>query len=973
MSTTGTLNDNDVVVYPTREEHNRAWEELAREIAANRNTLSENPEPVEKDKQGSLIIVGSGIQGIGFTFEAEAYLKAADKVFYCVSNPPTQVWLRKLRPDAYDLYVLYDDTKPRYHTYMQMTDAMLHYVRQGKRVVCVYYGHPGIFVLSTHRAIAIARREGHYAVMKPGISALDCLCADLGIDPAYPGMQTYEASEVLLRKRQLDATNHVILWQVGLIGEQGYRRKGFINDKFPILIEYLQKIYGEDYEIIHYIAARHATFEPTIAVHKLSEMLNPRVRSTFTGISTFYIPPKEAAQTDQEMAIRLGFITEPGQKLKKLEPTRDFARYSSRELKAIEEFENFHVPNEYQFQPITRAGEFLVELNSNVALQDLYRANPKQALSDDSFPGLSDVERHLLTSRDENHAQVAAKGSLVPFSVNEQFIIDMFTNMDLTSSFRAMLVDNYKRDDARQVFNDWVSSKGYKCSIDDYKVANERLMQSLLLPWTGVYSNADGSLILTLVGSSNLNDLSFVSINLTEITGFTFNNSTLIWYAEDGNPNNAKLTFKLPESDGGNEFVRSISGKYWMPDAQEPEEINLYLVEVVPGANPLSSWTAQYETKVTTDGVNWNEGPSIIVTTPLPNQSSNKVQLTIDGEAVDYTKFENNTITWENNRISFTSDIQSKGRKLLTGFLEGCWADGENLKGFSLPNFDTPYQGHYSTSVFNNNRWKAGGDFIFREKMIQLGSQEINNVEFEHNLVRWSDAGGESGNGEIQFFIDPITQLPKFVGYIWGSKKKPKHPNLQGILAYNLIVSPNSDNLLTGNYSTNIRLSDGTFGPDGPFVEINKIDDNNYDVKISAGTTTLEVVNPIFDAEQNVLSWRNQSGTDNLHAFENADLRFDKHDLTGAVVFQGEYWQNDGSPDESENWHGYALGLRLPTSADDGLLPPPVHKVLEKITLEGNNPVSSFIWSNWQRSRFAFRLTNSLVPKIFQFVGINKS
>jgi len=133
-------------------------------------------------------------------------------------------------------------------------------VRKGQRVITVFYGHPGIFVFSTHRAIAIARREGHYAVMKPGISALDCLCADLAVDPAFPGMQTFEATEALIRNRRLDTSAHVVLWQVGLIGDTGYRRKGFINDKFPVFVEYLERFYGADYEITHYIAARHATF-----------------------------------------------------------------------------------------------------------------------------------------------------------------------------------------------------------------------------------------------------------------------------------------------------------------------------------------------------------------------------------------------------------------------------------------------------------------------------------------------------------------------------------------------------------------------------------------------------------------------------------------------------------------------------------------------------------------------------------------
>ncbi len=85
------------------------------------------------------------------------------------------MWLKQIRPDALDMYVLYGENKVRYTTYMQMTEAQLYWVRQGLKVVVVFYGHPGIFVLSTHRAIKIARREGHKAMMKASVSALDTL------------------------------------------------------------------------------------------------------------------------------------------------------------------------------------------------------------------------------------------------------------------------------------------------------------------------------------------------------------------------------------------------------------------------------------------------------------------------------------------------------------------------------------------------------------------------------------------------------------------------------------------------------------------------------------------------------------------------------------------------------------------------------------------------------------------------------
>ena len=104
---------------------------------------------------------------------------------------------------------------------------MLQELRQGLNVVGVFYGHPGVFVTPGHRAIAIARENGYRAQMLAGISAQDCLFADLGIDPSRPGCLTYEATDMLLRDRPLAPSSHLVLFQVGLIGIRDFNFKGF--------------------------------------------------------------------------------------------------------------------------------------------------------------------------------------------------------------------------------------------------------------------------------------------------------------------------------------------------------------------------------------------------------------------------------------------------------------------------------------------------------------------------------------------------------------------------------------------------------------------------------------------------------------------------------------------------------------------------------------------------------------------------
>jgi hypothetical protein len=104
---------------------------------------------------------------------------------------------------------------------------MLKEVRAGLDVVGVFYGHPGVFVNPSHRALTIAREEGYRARMLPGVSAEDCLFADLLIDPANPGCITYEASDFLLRDRPVSLYSHMVLFQVGCVGVTDFDFKGF--------------------------------------------------------------------------------------------------------------------------------------------------------------------------------------------------------------------------------------------------------------------------------------------------------------------------------------------------------------------------------------------------------------------------------------------------------------------------------------------------------------------------------------------------------------------------------------------------------------------------------------------------------------------------------------------------------------------------------------------------------------------------
>lgn len=563
--------------YATREQHARAWEALAKDIAALADFVKSAPESVAPEsKPGELVIIGSGIETLGFQMGDEALIKSADKVFYCVADPATVVWLKQLRPDAYDLYVLYDDNKVRYTTYMQMAEAQLYYVRQGLKVVAVFYGHPGIFVLSTHRAVLIARREGHKATMKAGVCALDCLCADLGVDPCHPGMQTHEATDMLLRKRRPDLSLHVVLWQVGLIGEMGFRRNGYFNSNFSLFVAYLQQFYGHDYPVTHYVASRYPTIPPLIEVFPLEELHNPDVQIRITGISTFYLSPKEATEADPEMAERLG-ILKKGQTLRKpAGPLREIGKYSARELAAFTDFAHFTVPSGYHWQEQNAASKFVLALRQDLELQELYARDPAAALADPRFADLTEHERYLLRAQDAGALQIAAKGMFKKTSPNRLLIMDLLKQRHLALGLLRQ-VRSRPAATAKEEAERWLEANTYHVDWSTICEDVGFINRNYLFPWTGVYAEASRPTLITLIGNTQRNDKSILCINDRRIRSFTFGKGNLQWKAGQGNPHNGFLRFDMDKNG-----KRRLIGTIWPDTEPIPARYNFSASEIDP-------------------------------------------------------------------------------------------------------------------------------------------------------------------------------------------------------------------------------------------------------------------------------------------------------------------------------------------------------------------------------------------------------
>ena len=260
-------------------------------------------------KKGSLTIVGSGIELVrDTTIGARMAIENAEKVLILVTDPASELWIRRLNSNVESLFDCYVEGRPRLEAYKKMVGRILNNVKNGLDVCAVFYGHPGVFVQPAHEAIRIARLEGFGARMLPGISAEDCLFADIGLDPGKHGCQSFEATDFLVRKRKFDPKSPLVLWQIGTIGDLYYHKNSHNSDialrGLQVLTRVLEKHYDKDHEVIIYQASYFPLCRPDIQNVPMGKIPEANI----SAASTMYIPPNDPQNLDEEIIKEIGMV-----------------------------------------------------------------------------------------------------------------------------------------------------------------------------------------------------------------------------------------------------------------------------------------------------------------------------------------------------------------------------------------------------------------------------------------------------------------------------------------------------------------------------------------------------------------------------------------------------------------------------------------------------------------------------------------
>ena len=257
---------------------------------------------------GSLVVVGTGISFPDqMTLGARDAIVQSDVTLFNVGGHALAVaWIKEHARRSIDLYECYREGEGRHHAYERMVDAICEQVRGGCQTCAAFYGHPGVFVGPGYEAMERLSGEGYLTYMLPGVSSVDCMFSDLEFDPARSGCAMYEATDFLARQVPFDPRVPLILWQVGVVGEErftGQPRQGPLR----ILKEKLLERYPEDAQVINYAAATLPGMKAQVRVGTLAQIESLGI----TQQSTLLIPPCEKDAVDHKHVAKLREMLQP--------------------------------------------------------------------------------------------------------------------------------------------------------------------------------------------------------------------------------------------------------------------------------------------------------------------------------------------------------------------------------------------------------------------------------------------------------------------------------------------------------------------------------------------------------------------------------------------------------------------------------------------------------------------------------------
>jgi len=189
--------------------------------------------------------IGSGLSQM--TVEALDALRAS-RVVFDLSGDVRAV--RRVHRNVVDLYDEYWTGELCDNVYARLQDRVLNEVEtNGPTVAIVVDGHPMVFDDVNWGIVRAGRRRGLKVQPLPGISCVDTMMIDLGVDIG-DGTQIVHANHLVIYEIHLDPHLQTFVFQVGKFGTSFFSAETARNrpGRFTPLAEYLTGFYPPDHK-----------------------------------------------------------------------------------------------------------------------------------------------------------------------------------------------------------------------------------------------------------------------------------------------------------------------------------------------------------------------------------------------------------------------------------------------------------------------------------------------------------------------------------------------------------------------------------------------------------------------------------------------------------------------------------------------------------------------------------------------------
>jgi hypothetical protein len=239
-------------------------------------------------------IAGLGVQtATQVTGEVEQAIRASREVLYADTGVATRAFLSALCPRVTALYdESYREEYSRTGAYEHMAELVVQAALDHPPVTFAIHGHPLVAALPPFLVMERAKARGLRVRVLPGVSSIDTIMADLRLDPVVHGIQMYEATDLLLRRRPLQPDVPALIWQIGPLETCLHTMRVSRPERFDRFLAHLRLFYSARHEVVAIYCAPHAVMPPTILRFALEDM-GSRAAEIHAGFS-LYIPPVSA-------------------------------------------------------------------------------------------------------------------------------------------------------------------------------------------------------------------------------------------------------------------------------------------------------------------------------------------------------------------------------------------------------------------------------------------------------------------------------------------------------------------------------------------------------------------------------------------------------------------------------------------------------------------------------------------------------